>query len=407
MAICVIDSMMGSGKSTWAFRYMDSHPEEKFIYVTPFLDECERAQRECPNARLIQPSDKITPSKQLDFKRLALQGKNIATTHELISQLALSDIEYAAILDQHYTMILDETVETVRPYTGLSNIELDVLVRTNKLEINPDGSIVKGSEEIDGSRFKDVMDLVRSGSIFRFEDCILLWILPISILQLAQNLVVMTFLFDASHLKHTLDMNHMAYQICHVKDGRICQGEEDRKGIKNRIKNLIHILEDRSYNSIGQPHNALSATWWKNARSDRKQEVVHCARSFFMNKATGNRMSSADCMWAVYGETEKKDYHTKRKISVKDYDSSCVAFNQKAENKYITRTCLAYLVNIFEHPIVKKWFESNGQVLNDYRFALSTMLQWIWRSAIRNGQEIYLYLPSSRMRKVLEDWLDS
>ena len=39
-------------------------------------------------------------------------------------------------------------------------------------------------------------------------------------------------------------------------------------------------------------------------------------------------------------------------------------------------------------------------------FALSEMLQFIWRSAIREGKDIHLYIPSSRMRGLLETWLD-
>jgi hypothetical protein len=33
------------------------------------------------------------------------------------------------------------------------------------------------------------------------------------------------------------------------------------------------------------------------------------------------------------------------------------------------------------------------------------MLQWIWRSAIRNGKPVELYLPSRRMREILEAWI--
>lgn len=39
-------------------------------------------------------------------------------------------------------------------------------------------------------------------------------------------------------------------------------------------------------------------------------------------------------------------------------------------------------------------------------YALSTMLQWIWRSAIRRGEEIWLYVPSRRMRTLLKDWME-
>lgn len=34
------------------------------------------------------------------------------------------------------------------------------------------------------------------------------------------------------------------------------------------------------------------------------------------------------------------------------------------------------------------------------------MIQWIWRSAIRNGEEISLYLPSKRMRDLLTEWIE-
>jgi hypothetical protein len=35
------------------------------------------------------------------------------------------------------------------------------------------------------------------------------------------------------------------------------------------------------------------------------------------------------------------------------------------------------------------------------------MIQWIWRSAIRDGEEVYLYIPSKRMRTLLTDWMDN
>ena len=34
------------------------------------------------------------------------------------------------------------------------------------------------------------------------------------------------------------------------------------------------------------------------------------------------------------------------------------------------------------------------------------MLQWIWRSRIRKGENINIYIPSMRMRQLLKNWLD-
>ena len=44
--------------------------------------------------------------------------------------------------------------------------------------------------------------------------------------------------------------------------------------------------------------------------------------------------------------------------------------------------------------------------IDENKYALSEMIQWIWRSAIRNGEDIYIYIPSRRMRDLLLEWLN-
>ena len=39
-------------------------------------------------------------------------------------------------------------------------------------------------------------------------------------------------------------------------------------------------------------------------------------------------------------------------------------------------------------------------------YSLSVLIQWIWRSAIRDGEEIWIYIPVQRMRELLEQWID-
>lgn len=51
-------------------------------------------------------------------------------------------------------------------------------------------------------------------------------------------------------------------------------------------------------------------------------------------------------------------------------------------------------------------YKSFGIEINEDIYALSTMLQWMWRSAIRRGEEIWVYVPSRRMRTLLKDWIE-
>ena len=61
-----------------------------------------------------------------------------------------------------------------------------------------------------------------------------------------------------------------------------------------------------------------------------------------------------------------------------------------------------------------RYFSNRGmKEINKDFYALSILLQWIWRSRIRNinddfeQRKIDLYLPSSRMKRLLLEWLDN
>jgi len=90
---------------------------------------------------------------------------------------------------------------------------------------------------------------------------------------------------------------------------------------------------------------------------------------------------------------------------LKGYKGDFVPLNKIATNEYRDRTKLAYLVNIYMNPYIKNFFSAYVEKVDEDAYALSILLQWIWRSAIRDGKEINLYLPSKRMRRLLNEWL--
>ena len=54
----------------------------------------------------------------------------------------------------------------------------------------------------------------------------------------------------------------------------------------------------------------------------------------------------------------------------------------------------------------KLFYQNNGVDVYEDDYALSIMVQWIWRSAIRDGKKIWLYVPSKRMRDLLTNWIE-
>ena len=82
-----------------------------------------------------------------------------------------------------------------------------------------------------------------------------------------------------------------------------------------------------------------------------------------------------------------------------------IPLGTRATNEYRDRSVVAYLCNRFMNPFLTRWYKDNGVPINEDDFALSEMLQFLFRSCIRDGNPVWLYIPSKRMRDLLEGWL--
>lgn len=94
------------------------------------------------------------------------------------------------------------------------------------------------------------------------------------------------------------------------------------------------------------------------------------------------------------------------KLSGRGYTKAFLPCNCRSVNEYADRRCLAYCLNVFVNPIILNYFLYYNVYLNEDSYALTEMLQWIWRSGIRNGESINIYIPSARMRNLLEIWIN-
>ena len=111
MKIKVIDDICGKGKTTYAINEMKKGITEgkQYIYVTPFIKETERIQKEIPSMELPNKSDDST--KRANLIRLLTRGANIATTHQLFKSLDADIVELLQAND--YTLIIDEVLDVI------------------------------------------------------------------------------------------------------------------------------------------------------------------------------------------------------------------------------------------------------------------------------------------------------
>jgi hypothetical protein len=84
-----------------------------------------------------------------------------------------------------------------------------------------------------------------------------------------------------------------------------------------------------------------------------------------------------------------------------------LALNARATNAYRNVEALAYPVNVYQHGDVRSYFNQRDIATSEDLYAISTLVQWLWRSRIRQEprQPITVYLPSERMRGLFLEWL--
>lgn len=410
----VIDGPCGVGKTSWAIQHMNENVDTRYIFITPFLDEVERVKVSCRKRNFKEPSGK-NGSKSEALLRLLDHGCSIVSTHALFEKL--NERGFELIKMGGYTLILDEVMEVLKQ-EKISNHDLEMLRHKEYLIIDEKTGIVEATEKAQSYRgkFKELLFKAMAGRLIYVNTTLLLWQFPADIFKAFREVYNLTYIFDGQIQKYYYDLNSVLYDPWSV----IKEGDENYKivpylpGIDKNfradIKKLIHIHEDKistkpgrkgSLNAIGDIETALSLSSYRNANRKKKDSLSTNmlqanTRNYFQNHL---KSKSADAMWTCF-----KDY--KDKIKGNGYAKGFVSLSMRATNAYKSKKDLAYLVNRYPRMPIKSYFESHRIEINKDQYALSEMIQWIFRSQIRDGKPINLYIPSKRMRTILKNWMD-
>lgn len=389
----VIDARMGRGKTSAAINYiLDNKSTKKFMFITPYLKEVERI---CTNCGFVQPDDTET-SKSTSLKRLMHQGENIAMTHALFYLMDVSALDLAR--ENNYALIIDEVLEPVNKLS-ISSFDLDLILRQCDRD-ETTGRLMWRDKSYSGI-FNDFKQFSEQGNLFNV-DTALFWMLNPDIFSAFSEVTLMTYLFNGQYLRCYFDMFKIDYKICGVdaSDGfRFSESLDAPPPVD--LHDLITIADNVKSIEIGNSRHALSKTWYERRGMDNPDiKKLRASMEYFLRgNIRGKRLPADKNLWTTFKNCEAK-------LEGRRYKSSFVQLNEKATNEYKERNRVAYMVNRFTDPNMKKFYAQFGVSVDDDQLALSEMLQFIWRSAIRDGQHIDLYIPSRRMRELLINWIN-
>lgn len=415
-SIHVVDAIMGAGKTSWAIQMMGDRSHERFLYVTPYLNECDRIVEACGSDRFSQPHDKTGQTKLDDLKASMAEGKSVATTHELFKSI---DREVMGYVEDHgYILILDEVIEVIKPVSPKkldadteelkysewvqAMLDREVLV---KGEAKGNGSVVcllPGSEGRLG--FGDIRRYAEEGRLVMVNGAMLVWLFPADCFSNFKEVYNLTYLFNGQAQKAYFDIHGLTYASHSItrKGDRFTlvawTPDFDREQIE-KARELINLYEGPA-NDIGwQTGKAhpLSKSWYLKNRKLRSK-VMKSAANWFQRRA---KASASEALWTLF-----KPIFNGGRLSPQGYKKSWASTTTRATNAYRDRRAVAYLVNVFFRVPVSRYLKAMFINLDEDLFALSEMIQFIWRSQIREAKPIDLFIPSGRMRQLLKAWLD-
>lgn len=393
----IVDELMGRGKTSAAINFInESSDDVHFLYITPYLTEVKRIIESCPSKKFKQP-DRYKGTKVNGIKELFDKKENIVSTHSLFRYFDEEIIDLA--YTNNYVLIMDEVADVIEQYYISSDDLKNIL--ENYAHVDPETKVLIWDYKEYKGDFERIKKLCKIKSLMVYNNIAILWLFPITTFKAFRKTYILTYMFSSQTQAYYYNYYNINYNRLYVKyeNGKYEFTDSPVQTTSQYdFKKLINILDNPKLNSVGDLDGSLSKTWYeRNKNNSIMKTIKNNTLNYFKNIV---KSPSHKNIWTTF-----KDYQ--KLVSGQGYSKGFVSSNMRATNEYMDRNCIAYLVNKFFNPYIKNFFKTNGVEVDEDGYAISEMLQFIWRSAIRRGQPINIYIPSKRMRYLLTTWIDN
>ncbi|WP_170545253.1 hypothetical protein [Ruegeria arenilitoris] len=428
--IVIKDRPCGFGKTTEMLNSFEHH--KQYLVVVPLLSECDRViaatqQRgitfEQPEAEAAiefdENGDEVVTTKKIhSLRRLLSEGQNVVTTHAMFDTLA--EVADEGLIDPCHVHI-DEV---------LSVIDASYVVKAkawDRLFLKPGLCTVdeKTSQVIPTAAWdEECADLTeqiklryykaaKAGRLFNIEAGYNVAVMPEKLLKAGQSLTLYTFKAEGSIMAAYL--NRLGLHPLHDR-GNPCI----EQSFVREARDLITV---KSIPSLG--HLKFSYTEQTDSKEgkpsvyDRLVPKALCSLARRPLKDVPLENILLTCpknKWFAAGKSPKVGpdgveigrylpgpYAKGSRLQGRGGRVHWLPNTTRGTNDYKNATHLIYLYNQYINSNILRFLGAGSVSQDDY--ALTELIQWVWRSQIRDKKPITLYLPSRRMRNLFLSWL--
>jgi len=422
--VTIVDRHCGFGKSRALIASLSD--DRPVLIVLPLQTEVDRFIKEA-TVNLIEPSLDAGFSRKRDhLQSLLMDGYSIVTTHALFS-----DIAYLAqngllrghdvYIDEVLNVVSCVTQEVLTKGSKGSGVSLrswqELYLEHGFATVDPVTNQVIPTEVWDKKQdlpelSNKLYHMAKAESLFAVGDNVLVWELPPILLRAVKSLTIYTFLAEGSLMAAFLRRNGIEYS--HDRD------LASEKKFREDTKRLLEIRDMPSINRLTMSYSGQKRM---NPKDQNKVSVaLKNVRERLMRGAdmTKVMITCSKDMWFKDGKYRKPEVDPKepsRMIQKRQTpgpyaaqsrmfgDTNWVPNTTRGTNDYRHCSHLFYLWDQHQNPRIIEFLGAEGEGLND-KYAVSELIQWLYRSQIRDGKPVTMYMPSKRMRRLVNRWLD-
>ena len=463
--INIVDGIMGSGKSTAIINHVkyikQNNPTQKILIVPLYHKEISRYSSE-----LTKYGNFFSISESITYKKGALE-KALKNNKDIICTQALF-LEHSELFQSNcndYILIIDEVINSAIQQVQLPTYEIleksdnenktklttykftsndiDIMLEQKILLVSEDNLIHWNNEYNKESIYNLLKDFFSNSTIYLQQSInynsentkyAFIKTIPIELFETFQDIYILTYLWKAQIMKYYFDMNNISYR--YLEPIEIFTAEslsfqfqiankdsnfDTDKLFKANAKELINmptVEKKQLYSYINSNKKAvnLSYSFYTTQIQEEQNHIVLTQLKNNIKNVIENifklPIKERRIMWTIYKEYTDlivKKQFDKPKCRHLNIDNF-VSIGSKGTNDFADRNILIYLVDRYINPVLKNFINSKCQKMNiefdENLYSLSELIQWIWRSQIRNSKPIYLYIASLRMFNLFNDWLN-
>lgn len=439
-ATVIHDYPCGFGKSTRMIAGLRDCPDQQVLIVVPDLEQVRTliADAHRHGVTLYQPlsdttarEDKATGSP-FNFlhgtKRDALQsliqaGHNIITTHKLYSEIAV--LARSGML-RDVVVHIDEVLSVAEEATGITQFSKsrqdandwrELYIQNGFATISEDtGRIIPADkwrgmrDELAGNLPTAFFDAAEAGRLYTdvpgLGGHIIIGELPVVLLKCSKRVCIYTYRFNGSYMAAYLQRHGVQWTYANYAD---ISPEEADQQFRARARELVTIDPVTRLDGV-----ALGYTAQKRMASSKAAEELQRAgqiRGAFRSigralKSSGVRADHLILTCLQAGWTARNEQAGRFAAGTTLFsDARWVANQTRGTNQYRHCSHVAYFWQQNPNTNVARFLGCDDKKHAD-QYAVAEMIQFIWRSRIRDGKPITVYMPCPKMRRLWSRWLE-